>query len=361
MGAPGALIPAEVPSSQLQNYSFAVRGVADIVEVPNNTHLMLDDGSRMLALSSDLERVSIVGNTHSEELLNFGSQTKPDERNCVGINETDRFEHDLGNLLQSLHKSHESSSHTKASPAEKMQVKNVSKYVLSAAKNPEFAQKLHTVLLESGALPPPDLFSHLNTQDTGEDKVIGNFPQVCEKIVENSVQAGNDRLLSSYERSVEPPEGMCSTSDNTRKGSVTDCNGVKELEQIDALTVDSALVNPQQMHEEQFIESSLPKAALSCKRQIGGAFNNIELDKDSAVHLNETANRDLILYDGKCEIVNAVLGEGIEWEIQWEDLHVGERIGIGKFSHYCFILVFRCIFHCCKCYVPIFINLTLLS
>lgn len=320
MGAPGALIPAEVPSSQLQNYSFPIRKCADVVGIPNNAHLMLDDGSRMLT----------VGNTQSEDLLNVGSQTKPDEGNCAGINQTERFEHDLGNLLQSLHKSHESPSYTKASPAEKMQVKNVSKYVLSAAKNPEFAQKLHTVLLESGALPPPDLFSHINTQDAGQDKVTEKFPQVNRKIVENSIQADPDRLLSGYEKSVKPSQG----------------------EQVEAQVAGSILTNPLQMNKEQFLEPPLPKAAVSCKRQIGlnfvdddeddddnglankvgGAVDNNQLDKDSAMQLNVTANRDRTLY-GKSEKVNAVLGEGAEWEIQWEDLHVGERIGIGKISH----------------------------
>lgn len=343
MGAPGALIPAEVPSSQLQNYSFPVRGCADIVEVPKNTHLMLDDGSRMLAVSSDLGRCSTVGNTWPEELINVGCKKVPVERISVGINQTDRFEHEFGNHLQSLHISGESSSHTKASSAEEKQVKDVS-------KGPYFAQTLYTVQSESCELPPSEPSSHANTQNTAQDKVFEDFLQVSEKIVENSVQADRVKLLSSYEKSAESPQGACSSGDNTRKVAVTFCNGIEELEHKEALNMDSAPSKPHQKHEEQFLESSLPKAAVSCKRQsgvsfvyddndenllnnkVGGACNDTESDKDSTVQLNETANGDQTKYDDESEKVNAVLGEGTEWEIQWEDLQIGERIGIGSYG-----------------------------
>ncbi|KAI4337136.1 hypothetical protein L6164_015585 [Bauhinia variegata] len=243
MGAPGALIPAEVPSRQLQNCSLDVRGCTEIVGLPN----MLDGGREMLAVSSDLDRISTVSRIQSEK-LNMGSQTESDERNHVGMNQTERSGHDLGNSLQSLNKSCESSSYLEASPSDKMQVKNVSKYVLSAAKNPEFAQKLHAVLLESGAVPPLDLFSEMNPQDTYEDKVT-------EKIVDDIVQSGRDNLVPNYDGFHKPSQGVY-----------------------------------------------------------------------------ETAHRDRVLYDGKSENIHPVLGKGTEYEIQWEDLHIGERIGIGSYG-----------------------------
>ncbi|XP_028796099.1 probable serine/threonine-protein kinase SIS8 [Neltuma alba] len=339
MGAPGALIPAEIPSSQLQNYSFPVRSCTDIVEVSKDAHLMLDDGSRMLAVSG---RCSAVGTAWPEELINVGSKKIPVERNSVGMNQAERSEHKFGNHLQSLHKSGESSSGAKASPAGKKQAKDVS-------TGPDFAQNLHIVQLENYALPSSDLFSHINTQNTAQDKVFEDFPQVTEKIVKNSVQADPDKLLSSCEKSVKSPQGVCSTSDNARKVPDTFCNGIEELEQLEALDIESASSNAHQKHEEQFLESSLPRAAVSCKRQRGvnfvcdddenllnnkavEAFNDTELDKASAVQLNETANGDHTKYDGKSDKVNAVLGEGVEWEIQWEDLQIGERIGIGSYG-----------------------------
>jgi hypothetical protein len=44
-------------------------------------------------------------------------------------------------------------------------VKDVSEYMISAAKeNPQLAEKIHAVLLESGVVPPPDLFSEASME-----------------------------------------------------------------------------------------------------------------------------------------------------------------------------------------------------
>ncbi|CAN8235019.1 unnamed protein product [Cochlearia groenlandica] len=49
--------------------------------------------------------------------------------------------------------------------AQRMKVKDVSKYMIDAAKeNPQLAQKLHDVLLESGVVAPPNLFSEVYSQ-----------------------------------------------------------------------------------------------------------------------------------------------------------------------------------------------------
>ncbi|KVI07889.1 Protein kinase, catalytic domain-containing protein [Cynara cardunculus var. scolymus] len=51
----------------------------------------------------------------------------------------------------------------------KMKVKDVSQYMMDAAKeNPQLAQKLHDVLLESGVIAPPDLF----TEDVAVKKFL---------------------------------------------------------------------------------------------------------------------------------------------------------------------------------------------
>lgn len=332
MGAPGALIPAEVPSSQLQNYSFAASGCGEFAELPDNRHMMLDEGAGMPVVSSDLDRTSAVGGTQSEELVNVDSQPKLDERNEG--NQTEKFEHDLGNLLQSLHIS-------EASSAEKMQVKNVSKYVLSAAKNPEFAQKLHAVLLESGALPPPDLFSDVNPKYTGEDK--SNEQTRPLNIVDDTVQSDQEKLLSSFEKSLRSFQGVCSASNARFCQSANWLDEQqKEPEKNDAIDVHKA----HKIYEEQVLGSSLTKAVVSCKRQtrvgsvnddgngltvkVGADSSYNELGNDSAILFSDTNNGDCILNDGKPDIVKSVLGEGTEWEIQWEDLDIGERIGIGK-------------------------------
>ena len=82
-------------------------------------------------------------------------------------------------------------------------------------------------------------------------------------------------------------------------------------------------------------------AAESCKRQrniapssdekqcfqdnIGGLFNGIESGEESAIEMASSCLR-IACSEG----INPVLREVAEWEIPWEDLRIGERIGIGK-------------------------------
>ncbi|CAL5206185.1 unnamed protein product [Lathyrus oleraceus] len=353
MGAPGTLIPAEVPSSQIQNYGFAGRDFTEIAEQPNNIYQMLGDQTGVLGVLSDCN----VGSFQTKELVEIGSQTKPDEVNHVKVNEAGRFEHT---------EAHECSSQSESSHAENMHVKNVSKYVLSAAKNPEFASKLHTILLESGASPPSDLFSNMNSRDRGL----------------NTVQADSNRLLLlSYDKSLILPQGVGSSS-NTRlcqsadqlaeqpKEFRTDANEFYDSSQISStrnpfatvsgkdgdiqqsnpLIVDFASLNTCNTCKEKCPESSLSKAVFSCKRhngvecfcdndesgprnEAGASLNNIELGTDSVIQINETVDGDCILHDdGKSKKVHPILGEDTQWEIQWEDLRIGERIGIGSYG-----------------------------
>ncbi|XP_062228548.1 probable serine/threonine-protein kinase SIS8 isoform X3 [Phragmites australis] len=65
------------------------------------------------------------------------------------------------------------SSETGSAPAvRRMKVKDVSEYMISAAKeNPQLAEKIHAVLLESGVVPPPDLFSE-ESKEQPKDLIV---------------------------------------------------------------------------------------------------------------------------------------------------------------------------------------------
>lgn len=381
MGAPGILIPAEVPNNQLPNFGFDIRSFVDVIGTAKDMSLADDGGTRTLAVPPDLDRVLECGSSKSDEASALGIQTE--------VNQTERFEYQWDKLLPSLHKSCETSSgtHGKASSAQKKKVKDVSKYVISAAKNPEFAQKLHAVLLESGASPPPDLFSDINPQDLGEQKVLEPNDMVNSRSIENEVQCGPDKFLSNHEQSLVPytrvellnnvncdktqklssewlakqhKELETSTitsdvslpSELTTQGFVLIGSGTNEPFQTDAMGVNMVTFSHPQMaarpfHEEQFHDSFLDTAADSCQRQcniasvsddkecfqdkIRRVFNDIELSKESAVKLLETPNNGLcVVSDANSEGSNPVPREVAEWEIRWEDLQIGERIGIGK-------------------------------
>jgi len=379
MGAPGILIPAEVPNSQLPNFGFDMRSFVDVIGTTTHMSFADDKGTRTLAVPPDLDRVLEFGRSKLDEASALGIQTEE--------NQTERFEYQWDKLLPSLHKSCESSSgtHGKASSAQKKKVKAVSKYVISAAKNPEFAQKLHAVLLESGASPPPDLFSDINPHDLGEQKLLEPNDIVNSRSIENEVQCGPDKFLSNHEQSLVPytrvellnnvncdktqqlsaewlakqhKELETSTitsdvsfpSECTTQGFVLIGSATNEPFQTDAMgmvTFNHPQMVARPLHEGQFHESLLDTAADSCQRQrniasvsddkecfqdkIGRFFNDIELSKDSAVKLLETTNNGLcVVSDANSEGSNPVLREVAEWEIRWEDLQIGERIGIGK-------------------------------
>lgn len=160
MGAPGTLIPVEVPASCLQSSNIEIS--------PN----LLDATIQTLAVGLNFEGPSHIGHLNTGDTSRTGNSTEENGRLLSERNQTEIFENDFGKLLPSLHKSRErpSSISGEARQSQKVKVKNVSKYVISASKNPEFAQKLHAVLLESGASPPPDLLSDGDGLEVGKQK-----------------------------------------------------------------------------------------------------------------------------------------------------------------------------------------------
>ncbi|KAL5097698.1 hypothetical protein RYX36_002025, partial [Vicia faba] len=57
---------------------------------------------------------------------------------------------------------------------------------------------------------------------------------------------------------------------------------------------------------------------------------NVDKSKKIFHQINETVDGDCILHDdGKGKKVHPILGEDTQWEIQWEDLRVGEHSCIG--------------------------------
>ncbi|XP_030490801.2 probable serine/threonine-protein kinase SIS8 isoform X2 [Cannabis sativa] len=366
MGAPGTLIPAEVPSSQLPSSFLDIRSLADVTVMPTGLRMLHDEGVET-PLSKD-------GSSRSDEALFLDTQATEDARRLVEENQNERCENEFAKYFPSPQRSGQSSlvAGGKASSAQKKRVKNVSKYVISAAKDPEFAQKLHAVLLESGATPPPDLFSDI-PQDVDEDRMGDR------RIVVDGVQYHQDNLFSYQEQSLVPiSEGDCPsyidsdivqkqaaegfaqkqneldimsklplTSDATDQGYMFAANNIDEPIQTDSLSVAMVPVNPPRQYpsalrEEQVNEHAFPFEANSFRRHVDTAYfsdrkkfsqdtNKFDLGKVSAAKGMETATSRLCS-DSENERINAVLGEAPEWEIQWEDLRIGERIGIGSYG-----------------------------
>ncbi|KAK6236742.1 hypothetical protein QUC31_020538 [Theobroma cacao] len=352
MGAPGTLIPAEVPSCHILNSALDVRGFADLSEASQVSSLLLDKGTGNLAVSAAPNMGPKVGATRSVEFIS--SQTNEDERNLTGRAVSERSEQEFGKLLPSAPKSSESSSgiHEKPSSAQKRKVKNVSRYVISAAKDPEFAQKLHAVLLESGASPPPDLFMDINSHDLGEKSMIEQVNLVQGTNVDDAARgpcnklSRNEQCLVSF--GMETSEN---TNSNTRQKHMA-----KQQTELETNVIKTNVASPSDATSEGFLlvsnttndwiqvrESSFCSADEFCQRQPENVLgtddkliqrtSDTDFSKESALELIETMNSELHLAsNGHSEKIYPMLGEVSEWEIPWEDLQIGERIGIGSYG-----------------------------
>ncbi|KAK6912812.1 hypothetical protein RJ641_022413, partial [Dillenia turbinata] len=204
MGAPGTLIPAEFPSCQSENSGL------DLWSPSNNSQtscMALDRGTGTESLPINCDGLLSIGTPGLDNTFSEVTIPIEDESSIVEKNRVECFEHEFGKLLPLQPRSQGTSFETsrEASPAQKMKIKDVSKYVISAAKNPEFAQKLHAVLLESGASPPPDLFSDIRPNSIKEKKVIELLCLTGEEKVVDGSQCHAGLSSSESEQSLALP------------------------------------------------------------------------------------------------------------------------------------------------------------
>ncbi|XP_074312229.1 putative serine/threonine-protein kinase SIS8 isoform X2 [Silene latifolia] len=86
--------------------------------------------------------------------------------------------------------------------ARKMKVKDVSQYMIDAAKeNPQLAQKLHDVLLESGVVAPPNLFSEVYEE---HEDVSVTFAKPRSKIRKENMNKQESRRPKDPDNPIQP-------------------------------------------------------------------------------------------------------------------------------------------------------------
>jgi len=174
MGAPGTLIPAEVPSSLLLDTALEARGFSNSTAAVNNLSLVFDKVVGLTGAITDLVKTPESCGSNLNDGASLSTQATQENPVCVKSDVTEKSEEELEKSFRSEISLCDGlqSPVEKASLAQEKKVKDVSKYVISAAKDPEFAQKLHAVLLESGAAPPADLFLNINPYILGEKKFL---------------------------------------------------------------------------------------------------------------------------------------------------------------------------------------------
>ncbi|XP_024993761.1 serine/threonine-protein kinase EDR1-like isoform X2 [Cynara cardunculus var. scolymus] len=353
MGAPGTLIPAEVQSCNLPSFGLDMRSIARGAE-------SFEHQSPLIEVDTDLVSAPQPGNvakigTPSPEVVPVASlRSKAQDGKVRKRNQTKRFEYDFGELLPSLGRSHEGPSGAggKTSPAQKLQIKDVSNCVISAAKNPEFAQKLHALLLNSGGTSS---VSHLNVNNQeGEG-------QVCETIHlldADMLNVGSQHvpaLIMPYNEERLPPLTGVEASNVHYENPNTIMSGSQAEQEIRSsknnLGYSLLSESTSESHsfilvhdgtsEEVLIDNSVVKP-LERKDGEGVVYEPCAINKAGKV---DKDNDEIEMLDMKLTEASTICHptayrthkEGIsltavEWEIRWENLQIGERIGIGSYG-----------------------------
>ncbi|CAA0832422.1 protein tyrosine kinase family protein [Striga hermonthica] len=254
-----------------------------------------------------------------------------------------------------------------SSPAvRRMKVKDVSQYMIDAAKeNPNLAQKLHDVLLESGVVAPPDLFtevyanSPLNpSQELEEEKKdkqtsVGhrnpdrNFhlpplprPKHQEP-AEQDVHSDSEAVgPTKYPRNVPVAAAAAAAAAVVASSMVVAAakasgdTGLQLPVGAAATATAAAVVATTAAVTKQYVEALEPGGAhlveagdgdaadnAVCEQESGGLGGNLEGERVSDRSTgNESSKSD------------ATLDDVADCEIPLEDITLGERIGLGSYG-----------------------------
>ncbi|KAL2525618.1 Protein kinase superfamily protein [Abeliophyllum distichum] len=334
MGAPGTLIPAEVPSSHHQNFSLDTKGITHVVGNTRSLCTTLDEGAGSCSLMPNNDVNFKIKSSRSEP-PSICPESKRDGR-AAGKSQTGQLEHDFGSHL-SLHGVCEESAGAgkKASARQKLQVEDVSKCVIDAAKDPEFAGKLHAVLSENYASSTSDVILNVNSHDVGENKVFVKNESVRGERVINTCRHP-ETFLSKKENALVPYSGV-------QVFSKVLCNGSKNhtADGLAApqLKLDSAVSNPGYNSsfnipagECMLFKGRTDEVIHDDDITVGAGHANLSGKKDkSSVEVTEIACSNQSSASKNQNMKNDPVLSGVA-EILWEDLQIGERIGIGSYG-----------------------------
>ncbi|XP_066329800.1 probable serine/threonine-protein kinase SIS8 [Miscanthus floridulus] len=265
MGAPGTLIPSDISGSQFQD--------------SNNSEL-----------SSDAIEESVAELCLALEQINGGYENKNTIGGCSSGHSSilALTSSHLGDLSQTEFKQNVvSEKKNEGDISEHVKVDDVSKYIVPEVVDPQFAQNLHDLLLESGALLPSDLLSDQNSHNIHEKESTGWL--LISQTTQNLPNAFVAKDSSSPDEDAQHPV------ENT--GEV-----IRDLD-LHGHTA-SAISNEDQ------------RAAEGSSVNMSGSSNG-NLDK---------------LSWSSAKTISSVIDDVAEYEIPWEDLDIGERIGLGSYG-----------------------------
>lgn len=273
MGAPGILIPSDISGSQFQDSNDSRLNNDAIEESVAELCLALEQINRDDVEGSSSDHCSdlMLATSHLEDL----SQTDNSFKQNV-LSKSGQF--------------------------------NVPGVVDS-----EFAQNLHELLLEGGALLQTDLLS-------GQ----GNFHGNKEIGIPTSEGKENAGWLLVAQTSPNLPSGLVAKDSLSQLGSTGAVTALSCYQNIPFAPYEN-LQHPEEDKEERIRDLDLHYHATS-------AISNADerIGKDSLVNMSGSRNGNLDKFGWSCtKTISSVMDDVAEYEIPWDDLDIGDRIGLG--------------------------------
>ncbi|CAO2818053.1 unnamed protein product [Amaranthus hypochondriacus] len=353
MGAPGTLIPSEVPSSRLLDTALEARSLSNSTSAINNQSL---DSGNVVGLDGNIRDTVVVPKVFGSNSEEAALSVKAKRVNEIAVKSdlSGLCDYNFDNPVRLGYSLSDFSPNfvQEASSAQEKKVKDVSKYVISAAKDPEFAQKLRAVLLESGASPPADLFLDMGPSSLQEKTLLELVQPVRQETLCSGDSYNSDNHTSSREMSVVCQFGVKSSNNCDMHEESAD-NLMRKCRELDSYLSCSSQSDAESIPfaVTEFNKMTNSRAAVdgstglsSCNGQVSrdsrgkilnqtnsGKESNIQLDVNKGIHRLSDGHNEC-LSPTSSEGVCPVLGEFAELEIPWEALQIGERIGIGSYG-----------------------------
>ncbi|CAN6457160.1 unnamed protein product [Victoria cruziana] len=331
MGAPGTLIPAEIPSSHSQIFQSDIMCSDTISQTIKELCLALDTGGCHSGSEDGKLKPSLVDSNICPPAINsdsFGAANYYIESVSRDIDietsQSETFGHEYGKLLPSMDCSCKSVAKREAdTPVQQMKVKDVSTYVISSAQNPQFSQKVHAVLLETGASPPSDLFSD-RLHIAGKEMQLGQGGSIIENCG-GCASSDYEICPSSVSVSIDLEVPDCVNDQNQCLDTIN--------ERISNLAGSRIAVPPSYLSERRPDNIRINGNRLTDKIDEAEGCVTLQNCQENMDH--DVSEREMA-QSNKQDTVKSYNGklspEFSDWEIPWEDLQIGERIGLGSYG-----------------------------
>ncbi|KAH8491879.1 hypothetical protein H0E87_021465 [Populus deltoides] len=225
----------------------------------------------------------------------------------------------------------------------RMKVKDVSQYMIDAAKeNPQLAQKLHDVLLESGVVAPPNLFTEIYAEQLNASTAEATSPTEDKdghkQRTEIRYVKDQDDLVPARFFPLLPPNELpyksSSPGNQPEQSKPVEGLGVKhpfDTKEITGLPISLQSEVTPGARSDGDADSAGYEPHGSGDKGSGGRGSGGREHKALVVNSEGERISDRLAVNDRSKS-DAGLDDVAECEIPWEEMTLGERIGLGSYG-----------------------------